>query len=87
MLVNRVGDLGLVLAIASIFLTFKTLDYSVVFALSSCAVDMKTSFLSLELDRSTIIAFYSLVLLVNLRNLVFMFGYQMLWKDQLLFRP
>jgi len=58
MLVNRVGDLGLVLAIASIFLTFKTLDYSVVFALSSCAVDMKTSFLSLELDRSTIIAFF-----------------------------
>jgi NADH:ubiquinone oxidoreductase subunit 5 (subunit L)/multisubunit Na+/H+ antiporter MnhA subunit len=58
MLVNRVGDLGLVIAIASVFLTFKTLDYSVVFALSSCAVDMKTSFLSLELDRSTIIAFF-----------------------------
>jgi NADH-ubiquinone oxidoreductase chain 5 len=31
MLVNRVGDLGLVLSICSIFLSFKTLDYSVIF--------------------------------------------------------
>ena len=58
MLVNRVGDLGLVLALSSIFLTFKTLDYSVVFALSTCAIDMKTTFLSMEFDRPTIIAFF-----------------------------
>lgn len=57
MLVNRVGDLGLVLAICAIFLTFKTVDYSVVFALSPCAVGTTFSFLSFEVDRLTLITF------------------------------
>jgi NADH:ubiquinone oxidoreductase subunit 5 (subunit L)/multisubunit Na+/H+ antiporter MnhA subunit len=58
MLVNRVGDLGLVLALCTVFITFKTLDYSVVFGLVPEAVGLKTSFLSMELDRFTIIAFF-----------------------------
>jgi NADH:ubiquinone oxidoreductase subunit 5 (subunit L)/multisubunit Na+/H+ antiporter MnhA subunit len=57
MLVNRVGDLGLVLALSLIFLTFKSLDYSVVFALSSCAAGLETTAFSITLDRTSIIAF------------------------------
>jgi NADH-quinone oxidoreductase subunit L len=33
MLINRIGDFSLLLGIVLIFLTFQTLDYSVVFAL------------------------------------------------------
>lgn len=57
MLVNRVGDLGLVLAICAIYLTFKSVDYSVVFALSPCAVNSTFSFLSFEVDRLNLITF------------------------------
>jgi NADH-ubiquinone oxidoreductase chain 5 len=57
MLVNRVGDLGLVLGISAIFLTFKSVDYSVVFALSPCAIGTTFSFLGFELDRITVITF------------------------------
>jgi NADH-quinone oxidoreductase subunit L len=57
MLVNRVGDLGLVLGISAIFLTFKSVDYAVVFALSPCAVGTTFSFLGFDLDRITIITF------------------------------
>jgi len=57
MLVNRVGDLGLVLAICAIFLTFKSVDYSVVFALSPCAINSYFSIFSFELDRLTVITF------------------------------
>lgn len=57
MLVNRVGDLGLALGISMIFLTFKSVDYLVVFALTPCAINTGLSFLSFEFDRLTIIAF------------------------------
>jgi NADH-quinone oxidoreductase subunit L len=57
MLVNRVGDLGLVLGICAIFLTFKTVDYSVVFALSPCAIGQTFSFLSFDIDRLSTITF------------------------------
>lgn len=57
MLVNRVGDLGLVLGISAIFLTFKSVDYPVVFALSPCAVGTTFSFLGFDLDRITVITF------------------------------
>jgi NADH:ubiquinone oxidoreductase subunit 5 (subunit L)/multisubunit Na+/H+ antiporter MnhA subunit len=33
MVVNRVGDLGLVLGLATIFLIFKSFDYNIVFSL------------------------------------------------------
>jgi len=57
MLVNRVGDLGLVLAICAIFLTFKTVDYSIVFALSPCALNSSFSIFGFEFDRLTLITF------------------------------
>jgi NADH:ubiquinone oxidoreductase subunit 5 (subunit L)/multisubunit Na+/H+ antiporter MnhA subunit len=56
MLVNRVGDVGLALGIAGIFLTFKTVDYATVFALTPCAVGTTFSFLSLEFDRLTVLS-------------------------------
>jgi len=56
MLVNRVGDLGLVLAICSIFLTFKSLDYLVVFGLTPCSIDNTCSFFGFTLDRLTFIS-------------------------------
>lgn len=39
MLVNRVGDLGLSLGICAVFLTFKSVDYLVVFSLIPFAVN------------------------------------------------
>lgn len=56
MLVNRVGDLGLALGIAAVFLTFKTVDYATVFALTPCAVNTSFSFLSFDFDRLTVIS-------------------------------
>ncbi len=57
MLVNRIGDVGLALALCIIFLTFKTLDYSIVFSLIPCAKNMQLSFLSISVDRLTVISF------------------------------
>jgi NADH:ubiquinone oxidoreductase subunit 5 (subunit L)/multisubunit Na+/H+ antiporter MnhA subunit len=57
MLVNRVGDLGLALGISAVFLTFKSVDYLVVFALTPSAINSSFSFLSFDFDRLTIIAF------------------------------
>jgi NADH-quinone oxidoreductase subunit L len=56
MLVNRVGDLGLALGIATVFLTFKTLDYTVVLALTPLCEKNIFSFLSFEFDRLTVIS-------------------------------
>jgi NADH:ubiquinone oxidoreductase subunit 5 (subunit L)/multisubunit Na+/H+ antiporter MnhA subunit len=57
MLVNRVGDVGLALGICLIFLTFKTVDYSTVFALVPCALDKQLSFLGFDFNAVTIISF------------------------------
>jgi NADH-quinone oxidoreductase subunit L len=34
MVMNRIGDIGIALAISLIFFEFKTLDYSIIFAIS-----------------------------------------------------
>ena len=67
MLVNRIGDLGLVLSICSIFLTFKTLDYSTIFSLASFSSESSFSFLFFNsVDRLCVITFlYFLALWVN----------------------
>jgi NADH:ubiquinone oxidoreductase subunit 5 (subunit L)/multisubunit Na+/H+ antiporter MnhA subunit len=57
MLVNRVGDVGLALGICFIFLTFKTLDYSTVFALVPSAIYKQVNFFSFDLNVLTVIAF------------------------------
>ena len=58
MLVNRIGDLGLALSICSVFLTFKTLDYSIVFSLANFASETNFSFLSFNADRLSVITFF-----------------------------
>jgi NADH:ubiquinone oxidoreductase subunit 5 (subunit L)/multisubunit Na+/H+ antiporter MnhA subunit len=57
MLVNRVGDVGLALAICLVFLTFKTVDYSTVFALTPCVLAYTTSFFGFDINVLTIISF------------------------------
>jgi len=57
MLVNRVGDVGLALGICIVFLTFKTIDYSTVFALAPCAVNQTVFFFGFEFHTITIITF------------------------------
>jgi NADH-quinone oxidoreductase subunit L len=56
MLVNRVGDIGLVLAISITFLVFKTVDYQLVFALTPCVLDQTVSFFGFEVSSVTVIA-------------------------------
>ena len=55
MLVNRLGDLGLVLGICSVFLTFKTIDYLTVFALTPLGVNNFFSFFSFNIEKLTVI--------------------------------
>ena len=57
MIVNRVGDIGLALAISAIFLTFKSVDYFVVFSLIPNAINTEFSFLLYNIDRLSVIAF------------------------------
>lgn len=55
MLVNRVGDIGLAIGICYIFLTFKTVDYSVVFSLVSLASDRVIDILGYSTSTTTVI--------------------------------
>jgi NADH:ubiquinone oxidoreductase subunit 5 (subunit L)/multisubunit Na+/H+ antiporter MnhA subunit len=57
MLVNRIGDLGLMLGICAAFLTFKTVDYATIFALVPCAITKTMSFFGFELSVISLIAF------------------------------
>jgi NADH-quinone oxidoreductase subunit L len=57
MLVNRVGDVGLMLGICTVFLTFKTVDYAIVFAMTPLVLDKTISFFGLDFSVITIITF------------------------------
>lgn len=57
MLINRIGDLGLALGISAIFLTFKSLDYFVVFSLVPKAINSNFSFFLFDVDRLSLIGF------------------------------
>jgi NADH:ubiquinone oxidoreductase subunit 5 (subunit L)/multisubunit Na+/H+ antiporter MnhA subunit len=57
MLVNRVGDIGLMLGICTTFLSFKTVDYAVIFALEPILVDKTFSFFGVEFSVLTVISF------------------------------
>lgn len=57
MIVNRVGDVGLALGICVIFLVFKTVDYSTVFALITCVSGKTLTFFSFDFNALTIISF------------------------------
>jgi NADH-quinone oxidoreductase subunit L len=57
MLVNRVGDVGLALGISLVFLTFKSVDYAVVFSMVPLIIDKTVTFLCFEFHALTIISF------------------------------
>jgi NADH-quinone oxidoreductase subunit L len=57
MLVNRVGDVGLMLGICTVFLTFKSVDYATIFALQPLVVDKTLSFFSFDFAVLSVISF------------------------------
>lgn len=58
MLVNRIGDLALLLGLSIIFFFFGSLKYSVVFSLVSYFLDMKFFFLGFYFDVINLICFF-----------------------------
>lgn len=62
MILNRVGDFGLSLAIFAIYSTFGSVDYSVVFAMASTRVDIYVPFLPFQIN---IIDFICLFLFIG----------------------
>jgi len=57
MLVNRVGDIGLMLGICATFLSFKTIDYAIIFALEPIVINKTISFFGIDLSVNSVIAF------------------------------
>jgi NADH-quinone oxidoreductase subunit L len=57
MLVNRVGDVGLMLGICTVFLCFKSVDYATIFALQPLVVDKTVSFFGVSFSVLSVISF------------------------------
>jgi len=57
MLVNRVGDVGLMLGICTAFLAFKSVDYAVIFGMEPVMIDKTLSFFGFELSVLSVISF------------------------------
>ena len=57
MLVNRVGDVGLMLGICATFLSFKTIDYAIIFALEPIIIDKSISFFGIDFSVNSVISF------------------------------
>ena len=58
MILNRIGDFGLVIGILIIFVEYKAVDYATVFAITPIFTHKVYNFLSLDLDLITIICFF-----------------------------
>jgi len=58
MILNRIGDFGLVLGILIIFVEFKAVDYATVFAIIPTFTDKLFNFLSFDFDLISIICFF-----------------------------
>jgi NADH-ubiquinone oxidoreductase chain 5 len=61
MVMNRIGDFGLVLGILLIFVTYKAVDYATVFSLTPIFSNTTVHFLNLEFEVLTIIGFFLLI--------------------------
>ena len=57
MILNRIGDFGLALGIFSIYITFKSVDYSTVFSLAPLFIHYKINFLIFEINSISLICF------------------------------
>jgi len=58
MIVNRIGDFGLAIAIFTLYFYFKTLDYGVIFALAPEFSNSKILFFSTEFNLLDFIGFF-----------------------------
>jgi NADH:ubiquinone oxidoreductase subunit 5 (subunit L)/multisubunit Na+/H+ antiporter MnhA subunit len=56
MLINRIGDVGLALGISLIFVTFKTIDYGIVFGLIPVIVNDVFFFAGFSVHKLTLVA-------------------------------
>ena len=61
MVMNRIGDFGLVMGIMLIFIVYKSVDYATVFSLTPIFVGTKINFLNLEVDLLTSIGLFLFV--------------------------
>ena len=55
MIINRIGDFGLALGIFGVFVLFKAVDYSTVFAMAPNFVGHSMTFFNIEFDAYTIV--------------------------------
>jgi NADH-ubiquinone oxidoreductase chain 5 len=58
MILNRIGDFGLVLGILIVFVEYKAVDYATVFAITPIFIDKFFNFLSFDFDLISIICFF-----------------------------
>ena len=58
MLVNRVGDIGIIFAMAAIFYTFQTLEYSIVFASVPALLDHTVTICGVPFNSITVICLF-----------------------------
>jgi len=61
MILNRIGDFGLVLGILIIFVEYKAVDYATVFAITPIFIDKLFNFLNFDCDLISIICFFLFV--------------------------
>ena len=61
MVMNRIGDFGLVMGIMLIFIVYKSVDYATVFSLTPLFVGTKINFLNLQVDLLTSIGLFLFV--------------------------
>ena len=61
MILNRIGDFGLVIGILIIFVEYKAVDYATIFAITPIFTQKVYNFLSFDLDLITIICFFLFV--------------------------
>lgn len=61
MILNRIGDFGLVFGILAIFVNYKAVDYATVFSLTPLFVGTKINFLNFDFDLLNIICFFLFV--------------------------
>ena len=58
MVLNRIGDFGLVIGILIIFVEYKAVDYATVFAITPILGDKLFNFLNFDFDLISIICFF-----------------------------
>ena len=58
MILNRIGDFGLVIGILIVFVEYKAVDYATVFATTPIFADKVYNFLSFDFDLISVLCFF-----------------------------